>query len=596
MSELLNPNPAIERFRLAIGATMRGLSGRRQLNVSFASGKARIEGNTVSLQGPDATLQEWNLRTVRGEADALCFWLRYHDPDVYVDTSTLPQVATEWVLGAEHARVEALGGRCYAGSAKNLLAMREERVRRAGFSGFTNLRQLPPAAAFELLITAAVIGSSAGPSPARVDALWRPMLDAHSCSLLDRLASQLDEQAAFASTVTAFIETLPSDQLAQMCAAANTVPPQPSGEENMQSLITPPAANAETAVPDPRTTADSRPPRAARRTSVRERYKPFTTEYDRICSATAMASNEQLKALHAQLTDGDHGLQDSIGRLARRLRRRLLAWQRRSWMHDLEDGLLDTTRLPEIVSNPATLPPYRKVTEIHDHDTVVTLLIDNSGSMRGRPLNIAGLCADHLTRALERCGIRVEILGYTTATWKGGQSCRKWIAAGQPARPGRLNDTLHIVYKSADASWLRSRRNLGLMLRRDLPRENIDGEALLWAYDRLMSRSESRRVLIVVSDGGPADEITLSVNDPHLLSRHLQQVVALIEHARQVELLAIGIGEDACRPYRRAVSIENTDTFAVTLAREIEKLFERNAARRADSGCTPRRRSPRAPA
>lgn len=592
MSEPPTPNPAIERFRLAIGATMRALSGCHQLSVSFASGKARIEGNTVSLQGPDATLQEWNLRTVRGEADALCFWLRYHDPDVYVDTSTLPQVTTEWVLGAEHVRVEALGGRYYAGSAKNLLAIREERVRRAGFSGFTNLRQLPPAAAFELLITAAVIGSSAGPSPARIDALWRPMLNAHSCSLLDRLASQIDGQAAFASTVTAFIKALPSDQLAQMCAAANTTPPEPSGEKNTQPLIPPPAANAATAVPDLHATADSRPPRAARRTSVRERYKPFTTEFDRICTAGAMASNEQLKALHAQLTDGDHELQDSVGRLARRLRRRLLARQRRSWMQDLEDGLLDTTRLPEIVSNPAALPPYRKVIEIHDHDTVVTLLIDNSGSMRGRPLTIAGLCADHLTRALERCGIRVEILGFTTASWKGGQSYRKWIAAGQPARPGRLNDTLHIIYKSADASWLRSRRNLGLMLRRDLPRENIDGEALLWAFDRLISRSESRRVLIVVSDGGPADEITLSVNDPHLLSRHLQQIVAWIEDAGRVELLAIGIGEDARRPYLRAVSIENTDTFAVTLAREIEKLFECNPVRRQGSGQKSRSQAP----
>lgn len=590
------PNAAgtrIERFRQATAAAMRAMSGRAQLEVRFAPGPAQVDGDTVTLPGPDAALQAWHLPQVRGAADALAFWLRHHDPAAVPDSATLPAGAAACLLAAEQARVEALGSRLYAGSAQNLRAAREARVRREGFGGFTQLQQVPPATAFGLLIAAAINGSGAGPSAMRVAALWRPHLAPGAHLLLDRLATEIDTQAAFASSVRALIEALPADDLARMRARPGA---EPTGQADAKPappdpVAPPPVTAAADAAPDPQAAADTRPPRDPRRLPVRERYAAFTTEFDRTCRAAAMAGKDQLRALHAQLLNSNPALQENVGRLARHLRRRLLAWQRRSWLQDLDDGLLDTTRLPEIVCDPAALPRHRQMAETRDQDTVVTLLIDNSGSMRGRPLTIAGWCADRVAHALEHCGIRVEILGYTTGAWKGGRPHRKWLAAGRPPRPGRLNELLHIVYKSADTAWRRSRRNLGLMLRRDLPRENIDGEALLWAHDRLRMRSENRRLLIVISDGGPADEITLSVNDRHLLDRHLRQTIAWIESLGQVELMAIGIGHAVGDYYRHAVSVENADTFAVTLVHEIASLFERHQAWCARAPLNPRRRT-----
>jgi cobaltochelatase CobT len=267
-------------------------------------------------------------------------------------------------------------------------------------------------------------------------------------------------------------------------------------------------------------------------------------------------------------------MQGAVTKLANRLQRRLMAQQLRSWDFDQEEGLLDAARLARVVVNPAHSLSNKMERDTEFRDTVVTLLIDNSGSMRGRPISIAAISADIMARTLERCGVKTEILGFTTRAWKGGQSREHWLAAGRPAQPGRLNDLRHIIYKKADEPWRRARRNLGLMMREGLLKENIDGEALLWAHNRLIARNEDRRILMVISDGAPVDDSTLSVNSGTYLERHLRQVIDWIENRSPVQLVAIGIGHDVTRYYRRAVTIMDAEQLGGTMVEQLAGLFD----------------------
>jgi cobaltochelatase CobT len=303
-------------------------------------------------------------------------------------------------------------------------------------------------------------------------------------------------------------------------------------------------------------------------------YSAFTTEFDEVVEADELCDADELGRLRQQLDQQIGHLQSVISRLANRLQRRLMAKQTRSWDFDLEEGLLDTGRLSRVVTNPTHPLTFKQEKDTNFRDTVVSLLIDNSGSMRGRPISVAAMSADILARTLERCGVKVEILGFTTRAWKGGQSREKWLGAGKPSGPGRLNDLRHIVYKSADAPWRRARKNLGLMLREGLLKENIDGEALVWAHERLLARSEQRRILVIISDGAPVDDSTLSVNAGNYLERHLRQVIEWIESYSPVELLAIGIGHDVTRYYRRAVTIVDAEQLGGTVMDQLAELFE----------------------
>jgi cobaltochelatase CobT len=268
------------------------------------------------------------------------------------------------------------------------------------------------------------------------------------------------------------------------------------------------------------------------------------------------------------------GLQNVVTRLANRLQRRLMAQQARSWDFDQEEGLLDAARLARVVVSPGHSLSYKIERDTEFRDTVVSLLIDNSGSMRGRPIAIAAICGDILARTLERCGVSTEILGFTTRGWKGGQSREAWLTDGRPPNPGRLNDLRHIVYKRADEPYRRSRRNLGLMMREGLLKENIDGEALLWAHNRLVARPEERRILMVISDGAPVDDSTASANGGSYLERHLRQVIDWIEKRSTVELIAIGIGHDVTRYYNRAVTIMDADQLAGAMVEQLAQLFD----------------------
>ena len=303
-------------------------------------------------------------------------------------------------------------------------------------------------------------------------------------------------------------------------------------------------------------------------------YRAFSTVSDEVVEAHELCDADELSRLRQLLDQQLSHLQSVIARLANRLQRRLLAKQTRAWEFDLDEGLLDAARLSRVVANPILPLAYKRERETDFRDTVVTLLIDNSGSMRGRPITVAAMSADILARTLERCAVKVEILGFTTRAWKGGQSRERWIAAGKPPNPGRLNDLRHIVYKPADAPWRRARRNLGLMLREGILKENIDGEALAWAHNRLRERTEQRRILMVISDGAPVDDSTLSVNPGNYLEKHLREVIHDIERLGEVELTAIGIGHDVTRYYRRAVTIVDAEQLGGVMLEKLAELFE----------------------
>jgi cobaltochelatase CobT len=303
-------------------------------------------------------------------------------------------------------------------------------------------------------------------------------------------------------------------------------------------------------------------------------YKAYTEQFDEVIAASDLCDEEELTRLRAYLDAQMKGLQSVVTRLANRLQRRLMAQQNRSWDFDQEEGIVDAARLARVVISPGHSLSYKIERDIEFKDTVVTLLIDNSGSMRGRPISIAAISADILARTLERCGVKTEVLGFTTRAWKGGQSREAWLVSGKPANPGRLNDLRHIVYKKADEPWRRARKNLGLMMREGLLKENIDGEALLWAHTRLLARPEDRRILMVISDGAPVDDSTLSVNSAGYLEQHLRKVIDWIEKQSPVQLVAIGIGHDVTRYYRRAVTIMDVEQLGGTIVEQLADLFE----------------------
>jgi cobaltochelatase CobT len=321
------------------------------------------------------------------------------------------------------------------------------------------------------------------------------------------------------------------------------------------------------------------PPGALSNEPLGQQYHAYTVKFDEIVDADQLCDAEELGRLRNHLDQQLSHLSGVIGKLANRLQRRLMAQQNRSWDFDLDEGTLDAARLTRIITNPMHALSFKKEKDTNFRDTVVSLLIDNSGSMRGRPITVAAMSADILARTLERCGVKVEILGFTTRAWKGGQSREQWLGAGKPANPGRLNDLRHIIYKPADAPWRRARKNLGLMLREGILKENIDGEALLWAHNRLLPRPEERKIMMVISDGAPVDDSTLSVNPGNYLERHLRDVIDWIETRSPVELVAIGIGHDVTRYYRKAVTIVDADQLGGTMMEQLASLFDEDEAK-----------------
>ena len=597
-----------DAFKRAVTVCVRALAGDGELEVSFSKERPGIAAERVRLPELPKKPTLADVSVTRGLGDSMALRRARHDPRLHVKLAPEGQQARAVFDAVEQARVEAIGARAMAGVADNIGHMLEDRYARANLAGITDRADAPLEEAVALIVRERLTGRPAPKSGERLVELWRGWIEDKAGADLDGLAGSLDDQQAFARHIRDMLvsmemaEELAEDQ--QDDETEEDDPDQPQGEENSEdggeddsgaepsqseeadtSAEEQEAGESEAADASADDYADdedldAETPGETKRQdnpfsnfSKEFDYKVFTTEFDEMVGAEELCDEEELDRLRAFLDKQLANLQGVVGRLANRLQRRLMAQQNRSWQFDLEEGVLDTARLVRVVIDPMQPLSFKWESDTRFRDTVVTLLIDNSGSMRGRPITVAATCADILARTLERVGVSVEILGFTTRAWKGGQSREKWLKDGKPANPGRLNDLRHIVYKSADAPWRRARRNLGLMMREGLLKENIDGEALLWAHSRLIARPEQRKILMMISDGAPVDDSTLSVNPGNYLERHLRGVIELIETRSPVELLAIGIGHDVTRYYRRAVTIVDAEELAGAMTEQLAALF-----------------------
>jgi len=600
-----------EPFKRAVGICLRAIAAKNDLEVSFASERPGLAGGKARLPEPPRRLNEREAAIVRGHADAIALRLACHDPAVHRKLAPGGQQARAVFEAIEQARVQAIGARRMGGVAKNLAAMLDDRFHRGKFDEITDRADAPLEDALAMLVRERLTGQTPPPMARKLVDLWRPLIEERAGRDLDRLERVFNDQRRFGDVVHDLLDCLDmgedrssesdedegeegedrnkdeagqdgeasdsaeSEQMtAEAEASADELPD--SASEAVDAPATEMADDAE--MTDSETAAEPWRPRQPRNEPRGPDYRPFTARFDEIVGAEELCEPEELDRLRGYLDKQLSHLQGVVARLANRLQRLLLAQQNRAWEFDLEEGLLDAARLPRVIVDPLHPLSFKREKDTDFRDTVVTLLLDNSGSMRGRPITVAATCADILARTLERCGVKVEILGFTTRAWKGGQSRESWLAAGKPANPGRLNDLRHIIYKAADAPWRRARKNLGLMMREGLLKENIDGEALDWAHKRLLARAETRKILMMISDGAPVDDSTLSVNPGNYLERHLRWVIEDIETRSPVELIAIGIGHDVTRYYRRAVTIVDAEELGGVMTEKLAELFEEHAA------------------
>ena len=601
-----DPDEPLEVLRQVTGAAMRAIAREPELRLAFAQDGPQASGHQVRLAPPARDLNYLQVSEMRGHGDSIALRMRHHDEETHIRRMPRTEMARQVYDCVERARCEAIGARRMIGLRENLAAAHEQRCRQEGFDRVTerNDRDLPEVIGY--LAREAFTGEAPPPAARTMVDLARAALERQIGRGLDRLAGLLDDQDAFAMLVRKLISDLHLEDEAQPAEQEQDSeddreegggeadsPGSDDGEddaeasipsETMESEETDEAeGSAEDADAEPMSDEGDEEPAGPDRIprhdhnlnpDDRHTYRVWSTAHDEVVAAQDLCDPDELARLRQNLDQQLQHLQTVIARLANRLQRKLLAKQNRSWEFDLEEGILDTARLDRVVLNPMDPLSYKQETDTEFRDTVVTLLIDNSGSMRGRPISVAAVSADILARTLERCAVKVEILGFTTRAWKGGQARESWLAAGKPANPGRLNDLRHIVYKSADAPWRRARRNLGLMLREGILKENIDGEALLWAHNRIVGRPERRKILMVISDGAPVDDSTLSVNPGNYLEKHLRETIAWIETMSPVQLLAIGIGHDVTRYYRRAVTLVDAEQLGGAIMDELASLFD----------------------
>jgi cobaltochelatase CobT len=603
------PTP-LDRFRSVLAGATRAVAQDSDADVVFASdASGQSPGKVARVVSPGSGLEPRLVAEARGAADALAVRLRYHDPKLHATRAPVSDSDARAVFDAlETARVEALGAKAMDGVRANLGDLAEARVRLDAITRARTAEEVPLATAVGLLARQRLTGEEPPPTARSGLDLVAPWIEEKAGAELDALALTIDDQAAFATLSRRLLEDLelvaeePSDQQPEEGGDEDEgdeegpdqaddadAKGEAGGDMEMRSEEAErdegedESADSEADVEEGEATsgqegADQARANAQRRNWLDEPltdYKPFTNRFDEIVTAAELCDEEELTRLRAYLDQQMSSLGGVVTRLANRLQRRLMAQQARSWDFDQEEGLLDAARIARVIVTPGHSLSYKVERETEFKDTVVSLLIDNSGSMRGRPISIAATCADVLARTLERCGVATEILGFTTRGWKGGQSRELWLSEGRPPNPGRLNDLRHIIYKRADEPYRHSRRSLGLMMREGLLKENIDGEALLWAHGRLLSRPEERRILLVISDGAPVDDSTASANGGTYLEKHLRQMIGWIETRSNVELAAIGIGHDVTRYYARAVTIMDAEQLGGALIEQLAALFDK---------------------
>jgi len=598
----------IDLFRRALAGAARAIAKDPEVEVVYASDIAPASGKTARVASPGPALEPKLVAEARGAADSAALRLRYHDSKLHARIAPMDVDARSVFDALETARVEALGARSMGGVRENLRHLTDARVRGDAIIRARDAEEVPLATAIGLIARERLTGEAPPAAAAQGLKLVAPWIEEKAAAELDALALTLDDQSAFAKLSRRLLEDLnlaaaeepleeepddagdeaEGDEGGAEDSAEQGDEGQPGGgdvemrgeeveDQNAEgdSSEEMEAGDEESAAGDDLSESlFAAPGRRNWDLSPPTDYKAFTTRFDEIVESEELCDEDELSRLRAYLDQQMAGLSNVVTRLANRLQRRLMARQARSWDFDQEEGLLDAARLARVVVNPSHALSFKVERDMEFRDTVVSLLIDNSGSMRGRPIAIAAICADILARTLERCGVATEILGFTTRGWKGGQSRESWLSAGRPPNPGRLNDLRHIVYKRADEPYRHARRNLGLMMREGLLKENIDGEALLWAHSRLIARPEERRILMVISDGAPVDDSTASANGGTYLERHLRQVIEWIEKRSTVELIAIGIGHDVTRYYERAVTIMDAEQLAGAMVEQLARLFE----------------------
>ncbi|NYS24590.1 cobaltochelatase subunit CobT [Rhodobacteraceae bacterium 2376] len=610
-------NPA-DPFKKALAEAARTMADERELTVTYSVDPPGLAGEAMRLPQVTRRMTREEVLLARGTADSLALRHRFHDAGTHSRYLPQGQMARDLYEAMETARCEAVGARHMPGTAGNIDARIEHDAARKGYAQIRNRQDAPLPTAASYMIRQLATGRPLPPGADNVLELWRGFIEEQASGTLDGLETVLDDQQAFARFARKIISDLGyGDQLGddpddkgddqeegaeEQEDDASDDPENPDAqgqedegeqedaEDDSQSQD---SAQADVSLDDqsddemseetdlPQGEAPPDPPPPAPHSEASADYKVYDTGFDEEIRAEDLAEAAELERLRAYLDQQLDPLKGAVSRLANKLQRRLQAQQNRSWEFDLEEGTLDAGRLARVVANPTTPLSFKAEKDTEFRDTVVTLLLDNSGSMRGRPISIAAICADVLARTLERCQVKVEILGFTTRAWKGGRAREKWLAEGRPTAPGRLNDLRHIIYKSADAPWRRVRDNLGLMMKEGLLKENIDGEALEWAHRRMVVRPEARKILMVISDGAPVDDSTLSVNAANYLEKHLRDVIAMVERRRAVELLAIGIGHDVTRYYDRAVTITDVEQLAGAMTEQLAALFDADPRARA---------------
>ena len=611
-------NPA-DPFKKALAEATKVIADDPDLAVTYSVDPPGMSNEGVRLPQVTRRMTKDEVLLARGTADGYALRRKYHDDATSAKYMPAGEMARDIYEAMESARCEAVGARAMPGTAGNIDARIANEAARKGYGQIREASEAPLAVAAGYLVRHLATGRDLPPGAENVMELWRPFIEEQAGGTIEGMEDVLTDQAAFARFTRQVITDLGyGDQIgddpdledpdaednADETTEENENPDAQGNEEGQEEDASEATSEQsqeqqddesqaqismddmsdtemgdEAELPDGEVEMEPPPPMPI--SDADPNYTVYTSDFDEEIDAHDLAEEAELERLRAYLDQQLDPLKGAVSRLANKLQRRLMAQQNRTWQFDLEEGILDAARLARIVANPTVPLAYKQESEQEFRDTVVTLLLDNSGSMRGRPISIAAICADVLARTLERCSVKVEILGFTTRAWKGGQAREKWLQDGRPQVPGRLNDLRHIVYKSADAPWRRARTSLGLMMKEGLLKENIDGEALEWAHRRLVARREARKILMVISDGAPVDDSTLSVNPANFLEKHLRDVIAMIERRKQVELLAIGIGHDVTRYYDRAVTITDVDQLAGAMTEQLAALFDSDPRARA---------------
>ena len=585
---MLKNDNIIEEFKKSLSITIKSIGKNKDLEINFIKESPSIDGNSINLTEPNFESFHKNLTYIRAEADAMALEFRLHSKDIHQNFIVSNELSNEIFNSVEQSRIEAQGSKIFKGIKSNIIKKHLYDLKK---NNNTN-KKIHIADAFRYVSYSELLEIDLGKNYLTYKKIIQKKLGKKYESFFKKLKDNINNQEKFAINMKDILVELGLFDLNNNINSSqeNTLEDKDNENSNNKNNENKTENNTE---------MDSSSIDMQQKVSVEEGdefddaseesdleyfpkieslekigdYKIYTNKFDEIINANELCDLKELEKLRYNLDQQVFAFQPLIAKIANRLQRKLLAQQNRQWEFNMEEGFLDTSRLAKIITNPKNKLSFKKEKEIEFKDTIVTLLIDNSGSMRGRPITVAALCSDILARTLERCLIKTEILGFTTKTWKGGESRELWIKNEKPSNPGRLNDLRHIIYKAGDAPWRRTKKNLGLLLREGILKENVDGEALQWAYNRLKYRVEKRKILIVISDGAPVDDSTLSVNPGNYLEKNLRDIILKIENKSNVELIAIGIGHDVSRYYTKAVTIMDVDQLGEVLLQELSNIF-----------------------